>query len=159
MSNPLNCTEGLMRPNGLTSRRQIVLRLSTPRRNEIRTAEVIGSRCLARIWQSGCRSSTSRRAPCSRCCVDRLGLEAEFATRTYYDCLLSHAGCTTDADIAAALFPDGALLDRALQPGHVRLSGADDERNPAYVVRSGSIRVLRIDQVACDAWPKTGCPH
>ena len=36
-----------MRPNGLTSRRQIVLRLSTPRRNEIRTAEVIGSRCLA----------------------------------------------------------------------------------------------------------------
>jgi hypothetical protein len=37
-----------MRPNGLTSRRQIVLRLSTPRRNEIRTAEVTGSRCLAR---------------------------------------------------------------------------------------------------------------
>jgi hypothetical protein len=36
-----------MRPNGLTSRRQIVLQLSTPRRNEIRTAEVIGSRCLA----------------------------------------------------------------------------------------------------------------
>jgi hypothetical protein len=36
-----------MRPNGLTSRRQIVLRLSTPRRKHIRTAEVIGSGCLA----------------------------------------------------------------------------------------------------------------
>jgi hypothetical protein len=43
--------------------------------------------------------------------IDRLGLEAEFATRTYYDCLLSHTGCTTDADLAAALFPDGALLE------------------------------------------------
>jgi hypothetical protein len=43
--------------------------------------------------------------------IDRLGLEAEFATPTYYDCLLSHTGCTTDADLAAALFPDGALLE------------------------------------------------
>jgi hypothetical protein len=43
--------------------------------------------------------------------IDRLGLEAEFATRTYYDCLLSHTGCTTDADLAAALFPGGALLE------------------------------------------------
>jgi hypothetical protein len=68
------------------------------------------------------------------------------------------AGCTTDADLAAALFPDGALLDRALQPGYVRLSSTDDERNPACVVRSGSIRVLRIDQVARDArqWPACG---
>ena len=103
-----------MRPNGLTSRRQIVLRLSTPRRNEIRTAEVIGSWCLATDLAIGLLIEyLPQRASCSRCRVDRLGLEAEFATRTYYDCLLSHAGCTTDADIAAALFPDGALLPMA----------------------------------------------
>jgi hypothetical protein len=36
-----------MRPNGWPGSRPIVLRLSTPRRNEIRTPEVIGSRCLA----------------------------------------------------------------------------------------------------------------
>ena len=103
-----------MRPNGLTSRRQIVLRLSTPRRNEIRTAEVIG--VAVHGDGSGNRAADRvppQRASCSRCRVDRLGLEAEFATRTYYDCLLSHAGCTTDADIAAALFPDGALLPMA----------------------------------------------
>ena len=79
-----------MRPNGLTSRRQIVLRLSTPRRNEIRTAEVIGSRCLATDLAIGLPIEyLPQRASCSRCRVDRLGLEAEFATRTYYDCLLS----------------------------------------------------------------------
>jgi hypothetical protein len=64
----------------------------------------------------------------------------------YDDCLLSHAGCTTDADIAAALFPDGALLDRALQPGYVRLSGTDDRgilrvlSDPDRFAFSGSIR-------------------
>jgi hypothetical protein len=38
-----------MRPNELACRRQIVLRLPKPRRNEIRTAEVIESRCLRSI--------------------------------------------------------------------------------------------------------------
>ena len=45
--------------------------------------------------------------------VDRLGLDAELATRTYYDWLLSYAGCTTDADIAAALFPRRSLLQQS----------------------------------------------
>ena len=30
--------------------------------------------------------------------------------QTYYGCLLFYAGCTTDADVAAAMFPEGALL-------------------------------------------------
>ena len=77
MSNPLNCTKGLMHPNGRRSRRQIVLQLSTPRRNEIRTAEVIGSRCLATDLAIGLPiEHLPQRASCWRCRVDRLGLEA-----------------------------------------------------------------------------------
>ena len=42
--------------------------------------------------------------------ADRLGVDAAVVTETYYDCLLFYAGCTTDADVAAAMFPEGALL-------------------------------------------------
>jgi hypothetical protein len=67
--------------------------VSTPRRNEIGTAEVIGSRCLATDQAIGL---PIKHVPQSTLLalrrVDRLGLDAEFATRTYYyDCLLSCA--------------------------------------------------------------------
>jgi HD-GYP domain-containing protein (c-di-GMP phosphodiesterase class II) len=35
---------------------------------------------------------------------DRLGVDRSTASQTYYACLLSHAGCTTDAHIAAEIF-------------------------------------------------------
>jgi HD-GYP domain-containing protein (c-di-GMP phosphodiesterase class II) len=36
--------------------------------------------------------------------ADRLGVDRETASQTYYACLLSHAGCTTDAHVAAEIF-------------------------------------------------------
>jgi HD-GYP domain-containing protein (c-di-GMP phosphodiesterase class II) len=36
--------------------------------------------------------------------ADRLGLDRATASQTYFACLLSHAGCTTDAHIAAEVF-------------------------------------------------------
>jgi hypothetical protein len=64
----------------------------------------------------------------------------------YYGCLLSYAGCTTDAGIASASLPHGAL------PEHFNPvmygSPAQTMRGILRVFgRSGSIRVLRIDQV------------
>ncbi len=42
--------------------------------------------------------------------AERLGVDTDIVAETYYGCLLFYAGCTTDADVAAALFPEGALL-------------------------------------------------
>jgi hypothetical protein len=35
---------------------------------------------------------------------DRLGVDRSTASQTYYACLLSHAGCTTDAHVTAEIF-------------------------------------------------------
>jgi hypothetical protein len=118
-----------------------------PLLTEIRTAEVIGSRCLRRIWQSGCDRAPPAEHPARVAAsvgwVSRLS--SRLGRTTTACCPI--AGCTTDADIAArALFPDGALLDRALQPGYVRLSGTDDRgirrvlSDPDRFAFSGSIR-------------------
>jgi putative nucleotidyltransferase with HDIG domain len=41
---------------------------------------------------------------------ERLDVDAETASQTYYACLLMYVGCTADAEIAAELFGDDALL-------------------------------------------------
>lgn len=38
--------------------------------------------------------------------ADRLGVDAATASQTYYACLLSHAGCTTDAHVTPEVFGD-----------------------------------------------------
>ena len=46
--------------------------------------------------------------------ADRLGLGREDASRTYYACLLAHAGCTTEAHVAAEVF--GGSLTTSFNP-------------------------------------------
>ncbi len=41
--------------------------------------------------------------------ADRLGLGGEQVSQTYYACLLSHSGCTTDAHVTAEVFGDSLL--------------------------------------------------
>jgi hypothetical protein len=41
---------------------------------------------------------------------ERLDVDAETASQTYYACLLMYVGCTADAGAAAELFGDDALL-------------------------------------------------
>jgi len=38
--------------------------------------------------------------------ADRLGVDRATASQTFYACLLSHAGCTTDAHVTAEVFGD-----------------------------------------------------
>ena len=46
--------------------------------------------------------------------VDRLGVDSETASQTYYTCLLFYVGCTANADVAAELFgADDALTTYA----------------------------------------------
>jgi HD domain len=46
--------------------------------------------------------------------ADRLGVDRQTAVQTYYGSLLSHAGCTTDAHLAAEVF--GGSLTKHLNP-------------------------------------------
>jgi hypothetical protein len=46
--------------------------------------------------------------------ADRLGIDRRSASETYYACLLSHAGCTTDAHVAAEVF--GGSLTNSFNP-------------------------------------------
>jgi HD-GYP domain-containing protein (c-di-GMP phosphodiesterase class II) len=73
----------------------------------VRAAEVIGALCLATDlgmgfpFEHGLQSTliAARLA-------DRLALDAETASQSYYACMLSHAGCTTDAHVTAEVFGD-----------------------------------------------------
>jgi hypothetical protein len=71
----------------------------------VRAAEIIAVLCLATDlgmsfpFEHGLRSTliAARLA-------DRLGLDRVTAAQTYFACLLSHAGCTTEAHVAAEVF-------------------------------------------------------
>ena len=77
----------------------------SPGSEQVRAAEVIGALCLATdlgmgfAFEHGLHSTlvATRLA-------DRLRVDRAAAWQTYYACLLSHAGCTTDAHGTAELF-------------------------------------------------------
>jgi HD-GYP domain-containing protein (c-di-GMP phosphodiesterase class II) len=86
-----------------------------PQHERVRAAEVIGALCLATDlgmgfpFEHGLHSTlvASRLA-------DRLGVDRATASETYYACLLSHSGCTTDAHVTAETF--GSSLTAHLNP-------------------------------------------
>lgn len=79
--------------------------------DQVRTAEVIASLCLATDlgiglpFEHGLHSTVFAMR-----LAERLGVDAETASQTYYGCLLFYIGCTADADVTAELFDEGALL-------------------------------------------------
>jgi len=74
---------------------------------QVRAAEVIGALCLATDlgmgfpFEHGLQSTLAATR-----LADRLGVDPATATQAYYACLLSHAGCTTDAHVTADIFGD-----------------------------------------------------
>ena len=82
-----------------------------PEPDEVRTAEVIGSFCLATDLAMGFPFEHGLQSTLvAMRLAERMGVDPAAATQTYYGCLLVWAGCTTDAEISSALFADGALL-------------------------------------------------
>lgn len=79
---------------------------------QVRTAEVISSLCLATDLGVGLPLEHGLHSTlvAMRLC-DRLGVNAETAALVYYGCLLFYAGCTTDAEVSAELFEEGALRE------------------------------------------------
>ena len=78
---------------------------------EVRAAELIAALCLA--------TDLGPELPFEHCLhstlvamrlAERVGADSGTAAQTCYGCLLFHAGCTADAEVAAGLFDEGALV-------------------------------------------------
>jgi len=83
--------------------------------DRVRTAEVIGALCLATDlgmafpFEHGLHTTLIAMR-----LAESLDVDARTASETYYACLLSHAGCTTEAHVAAEVF--GGSLTTNLSP-------------------------------------------
>jgi HD-GYP domain-containing protein (c-di-GMP phosphodiesterase class II) len=79
--------------------------------DQVRAAEVIASLCLATDLGMGLPLEHGLQSTLvAMRLAERLGVDSETSSQTYYGCLLFYVGCTVDAEISAALFSDGALL-------------------------------------------------
>ena len=84
---------------------------------QMRTAEVIASLCLATDLamtlplEQGLHSTLVAMR-----LADRLGVDRETASQTYYACLLFYAGCTADAETTVAIFRDPGALTKHFTP-------------------------------------------
>jgi HD domain len=87
-----------------------------PKRDDnVRTAEVIAALCLATdLGMAFPFEHGLHRTLIAMRLADRLGVDRRTASETYYASLLSHAGCTTEAHIAAEVF--GGSLTTNLNP-------------------------------------------
>jgi hypothetical protein len=87
--------------------------LDTPSssRDEVRTAEVISSLCLATDYGMGLPFEHSLQSTLiAMRLAERLEVDGKTRAQVYYGCLLFYVGCTVDAEVAADLFDEDALL-------------------------------------------------
>lgn len=76
-------------------------------REEIRAAEVIAALSLATDLGTGLPLEHGLRSTqIAMRIANRLGVDPETASQTYYTCLLFYVGCTANADLAAEVFGD-----------------------------------------------------
>jgi HD-GYP domain-containing protein (c-di-GMP phosphodiesterase class II) len=81
----------------------------------LRAAEVIGTLCLATDLGMGFPFEHGLQTTViAMRLADRLGVDRQTAVATYYQSLLAHAGCTTDAHLAGEVF--GGSLTEHLNP-------------------------------------------
>ena len=67
---------------------------------------------------------------------ERLGVDDETARQTYYGCLLFYVGCTADAEVAADLFDESALVTH-LAPSMFGSQREVHARHPARARAAG----------------------
>ena len=117
---------------------------------EVRTAELIAALCLGTDLGMGFPFEHGLHTTLiAMRLADRLAVDRDTALQTYYACLLSHAGCTTEAHLAAEVF--GGSLTTHLNPviyGSGRevfmglLRALPDPQSPALVRAAQTARRL-----------------
>jgi HD-GYP domain-containing protein (c-di-GMP phosphodiesterase class II) len=90
---------------------------ASPGGEEVRAAEVVAALSLATDLGIGVPLEHGLHSTlfAMRLC-DRLGIDSETASQTYYLCLLFYVGCTAGAETAAELFGGGDALTRHASP-------------------------------------------
>ncbi len=84
---------------------------------EVRAAEVMGVLSLATDLATGLPFEHGLHSTLvAMRLADRLDVDSETRSQTYYACLLFYVGCTADAEVAAELFPDEDALATHLTP-------------------------------------------
>jgi len=74
---------------------------------QVRSAELVAALCLATDLGMGFPFEHGLHTTVIAMRLgDQLGVDRVTASQTYYACLLAHAGCTTDAHVAAEIFGD-----------------------------------------------------
>ena len=102
----------------------------------VRTAEVVAALCLATDLAMGFPFEHGLHATRIAARLgDRLAIDPETASETYYACLLSYCGCTADAEIAAGTY--GGDLMANPRAGPVRVTARDARRCRALAPGSG----------------------
>src|SRR4029450_9536374 len=78
---------------------------ASPGEEQVRTAELIGALCLATDLGMGFPFEHGlHETLIAMRLADRLQVDRDTASATYYSSLLSHAGCTAEAHVAAEVF-------------------------------------------------------
>ena len=104
---------------------------ASPVGERVRAAEVIAALSLATDLATGLPLEHGLESTLAAMrLAERLGVDAETEQQTYYACLLFYVGCTADAEVAADLFDESALVD-ALRARHVRVAAGVRARHPA----------------------------
>ena len=86
---------------------------SVPEREErVRTADLIAALCLATDLGMGLPFEHGLHTTLvAMRLAKKLGVDRRSASETYYTCLLSHAGCTSEAHVAADVFGGSLTTD------------------------------------------------
>jgi HD-GYP domain-containing protein (c-di-GMP phosphodiesterase class II) len=78
---------------------------------QVRAAEVIAALCLATDLGMGLPFEHGLQSTLVAMRLgERLGIDVETASQTYYACLLFYVGCTADAEVTAEIFRDDTAL-------------------------------------------------
>jgi HD-GYP domain-containing protein (c-di-GMP phosphodiesterase class II) len=77
---------------------------------QVRSAELVAALCLATDLGMGFPFEHGLHSTLIAMRIaDRLGIDGESVSQTYFACLLSHSGCTTDAHVTTEIFGDSLL--------------------------------------------------
>jgi HD-GYP domain-containing protein (c-di-GMP phosphodiesterase class II) len=118
---------------------------AVPVAERVRAAEMIAALCLATDLGMGLPFEHGLHSTLVAMRIaDRLGVDPETASQTYYACLLMYAGCTADAEIAAELFQGSMATHfvpslfgsrRELMSGITRSIADPDRARPVRVLQ------------------------
>jgi len=115
----------------------------------VRTAEVIATLSLATDLGIGVPLEYGLQSTLiAMRLADRLGVDIETASQTYYACLLFYVGCTANADVAAEIFGADASLTQYATPARF---GSRAEMVAGFlraIAPPGSTPLVRARQLA-----------